>query len=414
MNASWQEELKSNALNYFLKYVKINSRSNPASETLPSTEEQLQLGKIVVADLLELGITDAEQDEHGYVYATLPASNGVTKPPISFIAHLDTSSSESGENVKPVIHPNYQGEVITFADDPNLILSPQNSPELTKFVGEDIITASGLTLLGADDKAGVAEIMAACSWLISHPEKRHPELKIVFTPDEETGRGVEAINLAKVAPVAYTIDGGEIGELEAECFDAWSVKITFTGRNVHPGSAKNIMLNAGAIAAHFLAALPEWETPEHTEKREGFYHLGNIAGDENNSALDFILRDFAPERNRQRLNYLEQLKNLFLIRYPGLDINIEAANSYQNMYFILKDHPEILQKAEQAYREAGIDIIHNAIRGGTDGARLCYMGIPTPNIFAGGLMYHSKLEWIPVIALQKGAEVIVNLAQLYA
>lgn len=414
MNDEHKLLLKETALSYFLKYAAINSQSKPDSESHPSSDCQLELGKVIVEDLLTLGLSDARQDKFGYVYATLSASSDSNKEPISFIAHMDTSPSEPGDGVRPVIHKNYLGKTILFEDDPELSLSIDDSPELLKFIGEDIITASGKTLLGADDKAGIAAIMSAASFMLKHPEHSHPEIRICFTPDEEVGRGVDKIDTSKLGKIAYTIDGGELGELEAECFDAWSAHISFKGRNVHPGSAKNVMLNAGAIAARFTTDIPEWQTPEHTEKREGFYHLTDIFGDENIAALSFILRDFDLGLNEQKMRFLESLIAAYHQKYPGLEITHLFRHSYQNMYHILEKHPEIMEKAASAMEAVGIKVLRNAIRGGTDGARLCYMGIPTPNIFSGGLMFHSRREWIPVIALQKAAEVVVKLAELYA
>jgi tripeptide aminopeptidase len=327
---------------------------------------------------------------------------------------MDTSPSEPGNGVKPVFQKAYSGGDILFEDDAELLLNPKESPELAKFIGEDIITAAGKTLLGADDKAGIASIMAALALFLSDSSLPHPELKICFTPDEEVGRGVDNINLDKLAKIAYTIDGGELGELEAECFDAWSAVITFTGRNVHPGSSKNVMINSAAIAARYAADIPEWQSPEHTEKREGFYHLTSISGEENSTVLRFILRDFEAGNNEQRMQFLQSLAETYRKKYPGLIISLDFHHSYLNMYHILKDHQAVIDTAAEAMREVGIDVLRNAIRGGTDGARLCYMGIPTPNIFGGGVMFHSRREWIPVIALQKAAEVVVKIAEKYS
>jgi len=413
MNSEQQIFLRDKALDYFLRYVQINTQSDPDSLSFPSSSCQLELGKIIVQDLHKLGVTNAELDDFGYVYAVLQASPDCRSGQLSFIAHMDTSPSEPGGSVLPVIHRSYQGGSISFTDDPDLKLTPSDSPELLKFIGEDVITASGKTLLGADDKAGIAAIMAAVELLVTYPELQHPELRLVFTPDEEVGQGTDHIDLQRLAPVAYTIDGGELGELEAECFDAWSLSVTLTGRNVHPGSAKNIMVNAAAIAARFFAALPEWETPEHTEKREGFYHLTAIKGDEVKAELHFIIRDFEEANNLKRLEVIGKLKEFFLAKYPGLGIELESRHSYQNMRLVLDKYPQVVEKAAQAMRDCGIDVLPGAVRGGTDGARLCFMGIPTPNIFSGGVMFHSELEWIPVVALQKAAEVVVRLAELY-
>jgi len=269
-------------------------------------------------------------------------------------------------------------------------------------------------LLGADDKAGVAEIMAACAALQKHPDLPHPELRICFTPDEEVGAGTAKIRLEKLGSYAYTLDGGEIGELEDECFNAYSVKLHFIGKNVHPGFSKNVMVNAGAIASRFATELPEYETPEHTEKREGFFHQVSIQGDPNDAYLDYILRDFETDNNLKRIKLIENLISLYEIKYPGLKIEIKMKNSYRNMRDVLQNHPEVSSLAEAAFQTAKIKPKREPIRGGTDGARLCFMGVPTPNIFAGGLMFHSKKEWIPVSALEKGAEVVLHLCRLWA
>lgn len=406
--------LRETALHYFLKYVQIDTQSDTESNTYPTSANQFDLGRVIVKDFHDIGILNAELDANCYVYANLPASPNVDAAPLSFIAHLDTSPSASGKGVKPLLRKNYQGETLTYPDNDKLSLTPEECPALLKFIGGDIITASGKTLLGADDKAGIAAIMAACALIHHNPHLPHPELRICFTPDEEVGKGVDNIDLTRLGKIAYTLDGGELGELEAECFDAWSARLTFHGRNVHPGSAKNIMLNAAAIAARFVANIPEWQAPEHTENKEGFYHLGSINGDETRADISFIIRDFDKKLNEKRVEYLRQQILLFELKYPGLVIEMTANHSYQNMYHILSRHPQTIEKAASAIAACGVTVLHNAIRGGTDGARLCYMGLPTPNIFGGGLMFHSAQEWIPVIALQKAAEVVVKLAEYYA
>ena len=414
LNREIQDFLLQEAKTRFWRYVQINATSDEHSGKHPSTEGQRHLAQLLHDELEALNLQDVELDEWGYVYGTLLASEGVTGQPLTFCAHLDTSPSESGHNVKPVIHEQYDGGNITFPDDPNLILSPEDSPELQKFIGHNVITASGKTLLGADDKAGVAEIMAALAVFKAFPALRHPELRIVFTPDEEIGEGTLHINIEKLGKVGYTIDGGQMGELEDECFDALRVKLLFHGLNVHPGEAKNRMVNAGAIAARFVAALPESETPEHTELREGFFHLTGIKGAENSAELSFILRDFEIDHNIARIEYVRQLIRVFELRYTGLTIDLEIKEQYHNMKAIIEQHPEITEKAVKAIEAAGVKVIRKAIRGGTDGARLTFQGIPTPNIFTGGLLYHSKKEWIPEIALQKAAETMVYLCQFCA
>jgi len=398
----------------FLRYVQIDTTSDEKSGKHPSTEGQWHLAKLLQDELEALNMQAVELDEFCYVWAALPASEGVTTQPVTFCAHMDTSPSEPGKNVKPIIHEHYDGGNITFPDDPNLILSPQESPELYKFIGQNIITASGKTLLGADDKAGVAEIMAALAAFKTFKKLPHPELRIVFTPDEEIGEGTLNIKTEKLANIGYTLDGGEIGELEDECFDAFRAKLLFHGVNVHPGKAKNIMVNAGAIAARFVATLPEYETPEHTELREGFFHLTEIKGSVNNAEISLILRDFEKEKNIARIDYLKQLIRMFELRYKGLTIDLEIKDQYNNMKEIIGEYPEIPEKAAKAIQASEVEVIKKAIRGGTDGARLTFKGIPTPNIFTGGLMYHSKREWIPEIALQKAAETIVRLCGFWA
>jgi tripeptide aminopeptidase len=413
LNAEIKNFLLQEAKDQFLRYVQINTTSDEKSGKHPSTEGQWQLAQLLYDELKALELQEVELDEYGYVYGTLPASEGVTIQPLTFCAHIDTSPSESGNNVKPIIHEQYEGGIITFPDNQDLILSPQESPELKKFIGHTIITASGKTLLGADDKAGVAEIMAALAAFNQFKELSHPELRIVFTPDEEIGEGTLNIKAEKLGKIAYTLDGGAMGELEDECFDALRVKLLFHGLNVHPGEAKNKMVNAGAIAARFVVALPEYATPEHTEHREGFWHLTELHGTENRAELSLILRDFDQTNNMARRDYIKQLIQMFELRYRGLTIEMNVTEQYHNMRTIIEQYPDITEQAVKAIEAAGIQVIRKAIRGGTDGARLTFEGIPTPNIFTGGLLYHSKKEWIPEIALQKAAETIVYLCQLW-
>lgn len=414
INDEIRDFLLKEAKERFLRYVQVDTTSDGKSGKHPSTEGQWDLAKVLQAELEALNMQDVELDEFCYVYATLPASEGVLAQPLTFCAHIDTSASESGNNIKPIIHAQYDGDNMTFPDNPDLILTPQESPELKKFIGQNIITASGNTLLGADDKAGVAEIMAALAAFKRFKELPHPELRIVFTPDEEIGEGTLNIKTEKLARVGYTVDGGEMGEFEDECFNAFRAKLCFHGLNVHPGRAKNIMVNAGAIAARFMAMLPEYETPEHTERREGFYHLNEIKGTENQAELSMILRDFDQEKNLARIEYLKQLIRVFELRYKGLTIDLEIQDQYNNMKTILVKYAEVSEKAIKAIQASGVELIKKAIRGGTDGARLTFQGIPTPNIFAGGLMVHSKKEWIPEIALQKAAETIIHLCRFWA
>lgn len=396
----------------FLHYVRIETTSDENSGKHPSSEGQWQLARLLKMELETLSLENVEVDEFCYIYGILPASEGVKAPPLTFCAHLDTSPAESGNGIKPIIHKNYNGENIAFPDNPHLILTTKDLPDLKKYIGESIITASGNTLLGSDDKAGLAEIMAALAAFKTYSFLLHPELRIAFTPDEEIGEGTLNIKPEKLGQSGYTVDGGAMGELEDECFNAMKIKLHFQGLNVHPGEAKNKMINAGAIASRFSAALPEFETPEHTEMREGFFHLTGIKGNENNSELSFIIRDFDAGKNELRIEYIKQLIRIFELRYPGLTINIDINDQYSNMKGLEK-FPEIIEIAEKAIKTSGVEVIRKAIRGGTDGAKLTSMGIPTPNIFTGGQMFHSKKEWIPEIALQKAAETILYLCQFW-
>ncbi|MCX7943372.1 MAG: peptidase T [Deltaproteobacteria bacterium] len=405
--------IRRDALERFLRYVKIHTTSSEESGTNPSSKNQFELANLLREELLSIGV-EAIVDEFCYLYATLPASDGVKSHPISFMAHLDTSPAVSGENVKPVIHKNYDGGEIRFVDDPNLVLSPKDSPELLEFVGQDIITASGTTLLGADDKAGIAIIMTMVAAFKKFPQLIHPEIRVCFTPDEEIGAGTAKIDISKLGKVCYTFDGGMIGEIENECFDAMGVKVRFIGLNVHPGYAKGKMINAAGIAARFYAMIPEYETPERTENREGFFHLLKMNGDESEATLQFIIRDFEHSRNEKRVELLRSLKDFFEKKYCGLKIDIEVKEQYRNFKEVLDKTPEVTEFAIRAIEMAGIKPIRKAIRGGTDGARLSFMGIPTPNVFAGGLLFHSKKEWIPVVAFEKAVEVGINICKLWA
>lgn len=398
----------------FLKYVQIDTTSNETGKPNPTTEIQWDLARILKEELIELGLTDVEVDDFCYVYATLPASPGITTKPISFLAHMDTSPAVSGKNVQPLIRKSYQGEDLAYPNNENLFLKPAECPKLLDYIGEQIITSSGDTLLGADDKAGIAEIMTALHILQENPDILHPELRICFTPDEEVGAGTDNIDLEKLGHIAYTIDGGELGELEDECFDAHSVKITIEGRNVHPGNSKNVMINAARIASIFVAWLPEAESPEHTEDREGFYHVGKIAGDESVATIDIIIRDFEAKKNAQRIEYLQSVAETLRVKYPGVIIKINHSNSYKNMKEVLDKFPEVVKRAEEVMIGLGITPIKNPIRGGTDGARLSFLGVPTPNIFTGGFMYHSLSEWIPVSSMVAAVKVVVSLANSWA
>jgi tripeptide aminopeptidase len=409
-----QEFLLNEALERFLRYVKVWTTSDETIETVPSTKIQFNLGKILVEELEELNLKDIVHDEFGFVYAFLPASNGFEKvKPIGLLAHLDTSSAVGGKDVKPVIHENYDGKEIKYSQNKDLILTLEDSPILEEYKGLDIITSEGDTLLGADNKAGVAEIMAACAAWNTFKELKHGPIVICFTTDEETGLGIDKVDLKKLPKVCYTIDGGEMGELEYECFDAWLAQIKFIGLSVHPGHAKYKMINAIQIATRFFSELPEAESPEHTEEREGFFHLTKLQGKAEEATSRMLIRDFIEENNKRRMEYLNNLKKAYEIRYPGLKIEIDYRHQYQNMYTYLEKKPVVVDLAKQAIEKTGLNVIVHPIRGGTDGARLSAKGIPTPNIFSGGLLFHSRKEYIPTLALQKATEVLIYLAELW-
>jgi tripeptide aminopeptidase len=409
-----EDFLLKDAVERFLRYVKIWTTSDETSDSFPSTYNQFELGKLLSEELKTLGIKNVIHDKFGYVYATLPPSEGFENAhSIGFIAHLDTSPSVSGKDVKPVVHKNYFGNEIKFAQNEELSLSPKDSPQLYKYLGLDIITSQGDTLLGADDKAGIAEIMTACAAWQRFPELTHGLITICFFPDEEIGKGTEKIDLRELPPVCYTLDGSEMGVIENECFDAWKVELKFKGLNVHPGYAKNLMINAIKIASRFLSELPEEQSPENTEGREGFYHLSKLQGNEEEATATMILRDFNIDNNQRRMEYIDVLKGFFEKLYPGLKIELEFEHQYLNMLKFLKKEEKIVDLAKMAIEMAGVEVKVHSIRGGTDGAHLSARGIPTPNIFAGGLLFHSRKEYIPTIALQKGAEVILHLANLW-
>lgn len=409
-----REFVRKDVLDRFLRYVAVDTTAVEESDQSPSSKGQMDLANILVKELEKLGLTDVVCDSFGYVYGTLPASEGIISSSVTFCAHMDTSPSEPGKDVRPRLHENYKGGEISYPDDPELRLTPHDSPDLDGYRGDTIITASGKTLLGADDKAGIAEIMTALACFQRDKGLLHPELRIVFTPDEEVGRGTDKIDLRRLGKYGYTLDGSRAGEIEDECFDAWKAEFTFTGANVHPGFAKGKMLNAAEIAARFISQIPEDETPAHTEKREGFFHLTGFSGEENLARFGFILRDFEEEENRGRIAYLAQLKDAFEIRYPGLEITMTTAHQYQNMLRILEQHPRVTDLAVRAVENVGLTPLRAAIRGGTDGARLCYKGVPTPNLFAGGHLFHSKKEWIALGAMAKAVETVIELCRLWS
>jgi len=409
-----KEFLHKEALTRFLRYVQIWTTSDVDSQSNPSTQNQFDLGKILASELMELNLEDVTHDEFGYVYGNLSASNGLEKvKPIGLIAHMDTSPAVSGKNVKPVIHKNYNGKPIEFASNPDIKLTTDDSPKLKEYIGLDIVTSEGDTLLGADNKAGIAEIMAACAALEKFPQVKHGPVIICFTPDEEVGRGTSKINLERLPDFCYTLDGSEMGELEFECFDAWKATITFTGLSVHPGYAKNLLINAIHIASRYLSEIPEYESPEHTEEREGFYYLSALNGNVEESKAILIIRDYEEKNNQKRMEYLQKLGELYEFRYPGLKVKIEFLHQYKNMFQFIESNQRVVDVAKKAIKMAGLDIKIHSIRGGTDGSRLSEMGKPTPNIFSGGSLFHSRKEYIPTLALQKASEVLIHLAELW-
>jgi len=409
-----KEFLHKEALNRFLRYVQIWTTSDEHSQSNPSSQNQFDLGKILASELMELNLENVAHDEYGYVYGNLPASTGLEEvKPIGLIAHIDTSPAVNGKNVKPVIHKNYDGSPIEFASNPDIKLTIDDSPILLKYVGLDIVTSEGDTLLGADDKAGIAEIMATCAAWKRFSELKHGPVIICFTPDEEVGRGTSKINIERLPDFCYTLDGSEMGELESECFDAWKAAIKFTGLSVHPGYAKNLLINAIHIASRYLSEIPDYESPEHTEEKEGFYYLSELSGNVEEANAILTIRDFEEKNNQKRMEYLQKLGELYEFQYPGLKVNIEFLHQYKNMRRFIETKQEVVDLAKEAIEMAGLDIKIHAIRGGTDGSKLSEMGKPTPNIFSGGLLFHSRKEHIPTLALQKASEVLIYLAELW-
>ncbi len=409
-----QDLLLEEARERFFRYVRVDTQSDPESCAHPSSRGQWTLARMLAGELESLGLQDVMISPTSFVYARLPATRGVSGPRLVLCAHMDTSPSESGRDVVPACHPGYDGGGIRFDQDPGLVLSPALSPELASCLGQTIITASGTTLLGADDKAGIAEIMAALAALHRMDDLPHPELRIVFTPDEEIGQGTDGIDPERLGDAGYTVDGGFPGSIEAECFNAHRVCVRFIGRNVHPGYAKDRMINAAALAARYGAALPEDETPEHTEGRQGFFHLMGMEGRENEASLRLLVRDFEVEENVRRISCLKDLARDFEERHPGLVVDVDVEEQYRNMREVIDAHPLVIRGARQAVRAAGLEPRMEPIRGGTDGARLSFMGMPCPNLFSGAMMPHSRFEWISETALLQAAETIVHLCRFWA
>ena len=397
----------------FLKYVTFDTTANPNNSNCPSSEGQKVFANYLVEELKSLGLEDAHVDENSYVMATLKGNTEGVET-IGFISHLDTAPDVTGKNVKPKIIKNYDGKDIVLNEELNIITSPKDYPDLKKFIGEDLIVTDGTTLLGADDKAGISEIVTAIEYLVNNPEIKHGDIKIGFTPDEEIGRGADLFNVEKFgAKYAYTIDGGIMGELQYENFNAAAAKITIQGRNVHPGAAKNKMINALHIAAEISQMFPQSERPETTEGYEGFYHLNDINGNVENATMVYIIRDHSKEKFEYRKQYMKDAISKVSEKYNGR-VTLELNDQYYNMKEQVEPVKFIVDIAEEAMKECDITPIIVPIRGGTDGARLSFMGLPCPNIFTGGLNFHSKNECIPIIALEKCSNLIVKIAQKYA
>jgi len=399
----------------FLRYTAIDTQSDAASTSFPSTEKQKNLAALLVGELIEMGLENAHLDQYGYVYASIPENTDKKVPVICFCSHMDTSPDCSGQNVKAIIHENYQGQDIILPDDPNQILRMKDHPDLTDQIGNDIITASGTTLLGADNKAGIAEIMDAANFLITHPEYKHGEIKILFTPDEEIGRGVDKVDLKKLgADFAYTIDGETVGSIENETFSADGVRIIIQGVSAHPGFAKNKMESAIKIASEIVSALPKENlAPENSSGTEGFIHPVSINGSVEQASIEFIIRDFKTELLKSHELILEQIVQKVMKAYPGSGYEFIIEEQYRNMKSILDQYPLIIQAGIEAIERSGLTARLQSIRGGTDGSRLSFMGLPCPNIFAGEHAFHGKQEWVSVQDMQKAVQTIINLALIW-
>lgn len=398
----------------FVTYIKTDTQSDPESQTTPSTDKQWDLARLLVEELKSIGLEDVTIDENSYVMATLPSNVDYEVPTIGFIAHFDTSPDFSGENVNPQFVENYDGGDIVLNKEKNIILSPSYFEDLLMYKGQTIITTDGTTLLGADDKAGIAEIVTAMEYLIQHPEIKHGKIRVGFTPDEEIGRGAHKFDVEKFgADWAYTMDGSQIGELEYESFNAAGAKVHFKGKSVHPGYAKNKMINSLLIANQFISALPENEIPQRTSGREGFYHITDITGDIENTVVQLIIRDHDRKLFEKRKETVQQIVNELNKKYANV-VSVEIKDQYFNMREKIEPVFHIVEVAERAMKELGITPIIKPIRGGTDGSQLSYMGLPCPNIFAGGHNFHGKFEYVPVQSLEKATQVIVKIAELVA
>ncbi len=402
----------------FMRYVQIDTQSDPDSTSFPSTDKQLNLAKLLVEELKAMGILQVDLDAYGYMMATIPSNTAAQKPVLCFCAHMDTAPDCSGTDVKPILHKNYNGQPLVLPDDHSQVISTDAYPYLKNFIGKDIITASGNTLLGADDKAGVAIIMSFAEYLMQHPEILHGTIKLLFTPDEEVGRGTDFLDLKKLgADYAYTLDGGELGCFEMETFSADYLTMDIHGVIAHPGAAKGVMQNAIKIAGEIIATLPKQELcPEHTQQREGFVHPNHISGGAEKARLEFLIRDHDTHKLKEHVNKLKLIADHVLLQNPDFSkahITYTIKEQYRNMREVIDLHPILVENALAAYKKAGVLPIVEPIRGGTDGSRLSFLGLPAPNIFTGMQAIHSKHEWIGVSDMQKSVEVLVNLVEIF-
>lgn len=401
-------------LDKFLRYVTIDTQSQEEMENVPSTEKQFDLAKLLMKELKEMGAENVRMSEHCYVYADIPG-NVQGAPKLGFISHMDTSDAVSGKDVKPQIIRNYDGKEVVLNKELGIKMDAKEYPDLLTRVGEDLIVTDGTTLLGADDKAGVAEIMTMAEFFINHSEVPHGDIRIGFTPDEEVGRGVDFFDVQGFdADVAYTVDGGPVGEIEYENFNAAAMKVTVTGRSVHPGSAKNVMKNAATLAMKFNALLPEDQTPEHTEGYEGFFHLTNMEGDCEKAVLRYILRDHDEKKLQEKKELAINSANFLNTVYGKDTFSVEITDSYSNMKKMIEPHMELIENAKKAMKNLGIEGRECAIRGGTDGARLSFMGLPCPNLCTGGANFHGRYEYITTQSMEKCTQILIEIAKLAA
>ncbi len=399
----------------FLRYVKIDTQSDPESPTIPSTEKQKNLAKVLLEELKVIGIKDAELDDYGYIYGTIPSNTSKNVPVLCFCSHMDTSPDCTGANVNPIIHKNYQGGNIQLPNDKTQVMTPAAHPDLLNQIGNDIVTADGTTLLGADNKAGLAEIMAAAEYLMTHSEVKHGAIRILFTPDEEIGRGVDKVDMKKLgAQFGYTMDGESLGHIEAENFSADAVTIVINGVSAHPGFAKGKMESAIKIVSEIIATLPkDTLSPESTENMDGFVHPTSIGGAIEQATIKFIIRDFVTAGLKGKEDMLKEITEKVLKNYPNSTYMFKVTEQYRNMKEIIDQHPQVIQYAEEAVKRSGLKAHMQSIRGGTDGSRLSFLGMPCPNIFAGEHAFHGKQEWVSVQDMQKAAEVIVNICGVW-